>query len=73
MVEENKHIELIIARYIAGEATEQEITLLNQWLNESEVNRKYFGDIQFVNQKAVTSHTVNKVDVDRLGAMFINR
>ncbi len=65
MVEENKHIDLIIARYIAGEATEQEITLLNQWLSESEVNRKYFGDIEFVNQKAVASHTVNKVDIDK--------
>ena len=65
MIEENKHIDLIIARYIAGEATEQEIAMLNQWLNESEVNRKYFGDIQFVNQKAVTSHTINKVDIDK--------
>jgi len=65
LVEENKHIDLIIARYIAGEATEQEITLLNQWLSESEVNRKYFGDIEFVNQKAVASHTVNKVDIDK--------
>lgn len=65
MIEENKHIDFIIARYIAGEATEQEIAMLNQWLNESEVKRKYFGDIQFVNQKAVTSHTINKVDVDK--------
>lgn len=65
MVEENKHIDLIIARYIAGEANEQEIALLNQWLGESEVNRKYFGDIEFVNQKAVASHTVNRVDVDK--------
>jgi ferric-dicitrate binding protein FerR (iron transport regulator) len=65
LVEDNKHIDLIIARFIAGEATEQEITLLNQWLSESEVNRKYFGDIQFVNQKAVASHTINKVDVDK--------
>ncbi|MGE0078403.1 MAG: FecR family protein [Bacteroidales bacterium] len=65
MKDENVHIDQLIARFIAGEATEEEISRLNRWLDESEVNRKYFGDIQFISQKAVASNTIVKVDVNK--------
>ena len=65
MIADSKHIDRIIARFLAGEATEEEKLLLNRWMDESEVNRKYFGDIQFVNEKAVASHRLVKVDVDK--------
>jgi len=62
---DNQHIDLIIARSLAGEASEEEWLLLNRWMDESEVNRKYFGDIQFVNDNVVASHRIVKVDVDK--------
>ncbi|HPD94735.1 MAG TPA: FecR domain-containing protein [Tenuifilaceae bacterium] len=65
MKEENAHIDHLITRVITGEATEEEMQELNRWCDESEVNRKYFGDIQFINQKAVASNTIIKVDVDK--------
>lgn len=65
MAKDSKHIDHLIARFITGEATQQEVEQLDQWLDRSEVNRKYFGDIQFINQKAIASHTIINVDVDR--------
>jgi len=61
---DSKHIDRLIARFLAGEATEEERLQLFRWMDESEVNRKYFGDIQFVYEKAVALHRVVKVDVD---------
>lgn len=68
MATDSKHIDRLIARFLAGEATEEEVFQLNRWMDESEVNRKYFGDIRFVYDKAVASHRVVKVDVDRAWA-----
>lgn len=64
MFTDSNHIDRIIARFLAGEASEEEKLLLNRWMDESEVNRKYFGDIQFVNDRVVASHRIVKVDVD---------
>lgn len=64
MFTDSKHIDRLIARFLAGEASEKEKLLLNRWMDESEVNRKYFGDIQFVNDRVVASNRIVKVDVD---------
>lgn len=60
----NKHIDNLIARYIAGEASEKERLELEKWMNSNESNRKYFDGIVFANDRAVSSHKINKVDVD---------
>jgi transmembrane sensor len=62
--EKSKHIDYLIARTIAGEASDAEKLELNQWINGNEANRKYFEGICFVDQKAVASNRLLKVDVD---------
>jgi transmembrane sensor len=61
----SKHIDQLIARYLSGEATKSELLLLERWMAESDVNKKYFEGIQFVHDKAVASYTVVKFDVDK--------
>jgi len=61
----NNHIDDLIARYLAGEASESEKLRLEQWMNASEENKKYFGDIRFVHDKAVASHKIVRVNVDK--------
>jgi len=63
--EESKHIDLLIARYITGEATEAEKQELTQWMEQNETNRKYFEGICFADQQAVASHRIEKVNVDQ--------
>jgi len=63
--EESKHIDLLIARYITGEASEAEKLELTQWMEQNETNRKYFEGICFVDQQAVASHRIEKVNVDQ--------
>ena len=65
MTEQNEHIDRLITRYISGEASPEERRELELWLNESEANQKYFGDIQFVNQSAVNANVLFDVDVDK--------
>jgi ferric-dicitrate binding protein FerR (iron transport regulator) len=62
---DDKHIDSLIAKYLAGEATQEEQLQLRQWMDESEENKKYFGDIRFVHDKAVASHRYVKVDTEK--------
>lgn len=64
MKEESKHIDLLIARYISGEASETEKLELEQWMRNNEANKKYFDGIVFVDKQAVSSHKIVKVNVD---------
>jgi transmembrane sensor len=64
LVENSKHIDFLIARFIAGEASDDEQKELNLWIEASETNRKYFDGISFVANKAVSSHQIIQVDVD---------
>ncbi len=64
MSEKSKHIDYLIARIIAGEASDAEKLELNQWINGNEANRKYFEGICFADQKAIASNRLLKVDVD---------
>jgi transmembrane sensor len=63
--EKSEHIDLLIARYISGEASEAEKQELEQWMSNNESNKKYFDGIVFADSKAVTSHKIITVDVDR--------
>jgi ferric-dicitrate binding protein FerR (iron transport regulator) len=61
---DSKHIDYLISRYLAGEASSDERLQLERWMDESDVNKKYFNDIRFVHDKAVASHQVKRVNVD---------
>jgi len=59
------HIDRLIARYLTGEASSEEVLLLEQWMEESPENKKYFGDIRFVHDKTVTSHKIIRVNTEK--------
>jgi len=63
--EESKHIDLLIARYISGEASEKEKHELEQWMRNNEANKKYFEGIVFADKQAVSSHKIVKLNVDK--------
>ena len=65
MNSESSHIENLIARYLAGEASEKEREELFFWMDNNPENKKYFEGIKFVHDKAVASHRVVKVNVDK--------
>jgi transmembrane sensor len=65
---DSKHIDYLISRYLAGEASDDERLQLERWMDESDVNRKYFSDIRFVHDKAVASHHIKRVNVDKAWA-----
>lgn len=61
----SKHIDLLITRYLSGEASESERLLLEQWLSESEANRKYFDGIKFIYDRASKVHPNIDFNVDK--------
>lgn len=65
---DSTHIDNLIARYLAGEASEKEWEELSLWMENSPENKKYFEGIKFVHDRAVTSHRIVKVDVDKAWA-----
>jgi ferric-dicitrate binding protein FerR (iron transport regulator) len=58
----DEHIDRLIARYLTGEASPEEVLLLEQWMDESYENKKRFGAIRFVHDKTVASHKYVKVN-----------
>jgi transmembrane sensor len=62
---DSEHIDYLISRYLAGESTDDERLQLERWMEESDVNRKYFSDIRFMHDKVVSSHQVKRVNVDK--------
>lgn len=62
---DSTHIDNLIARYLAGETSEKEWEELSLWMDNSPENKKYFEGIKFVHDKAVSSHRIVKVDVDK--------
>lgn len=65
MENNENHIDHLIARYISGEASANEISELKQWMDQSAENKKRFEQMQFVDKQAVVSETVLQVDVDK--------
>ena len=61
----SEHIDQLIARYLAGEATDAERQELEHWMDSDETNRRYFEGIRFAEEQAVASHRVVKLDVDK--------
>ncbi|NVO10713.1 MAG: FecR family protein [Bacteroidales bacterium] len=65
MIKASKHIDHLITRYLSGEASSTERLHLEQWLNESEINRKYFDQIKFIHEKATKTYPEIDFDVDK--------
>jgi transmembrane sensor len=65
LLKDSKHIDYLITHYLAGEATIEEKLQLEQWMNESEVNKKYFIDYRYIHDKAVSSNKLIRVDVEK--------
>lgn len=65
MAIDSAHIDDLIAKYLAGEASHDEELQLRHWMDESDENKKYFGDIQFVHDKVIASHTYVKVNTEK--------
>lgn len=65
MTAENKHIDKLIARYLSGEASVEERLKLEQWIDESEINKKYFSNIRIINTKAAATYKTVKVDTEK--------
>lgn len=59
------YIDNLIARYLAGEASEKDWEELSLWMDSSPENKNHFEGIKFVHDKAVASHRIVKVDVDK--------
>lgn len=58
------HIDNLIARYLAGEASTQEAAELLQWMDQSPENKKYFEGIRFVHEKSVASYPYTRVNTE---------
>lgn len=63
MQKDDKHIELI-SKYLAGEATKEEISLLEKWVLENEANKRLFNTHKQAWILATTQNTSSKIDVN---------
>ena len=57
-------IKEIILRFLAGNASSEEIVLLQTWLEESEANRQYFDEVNSTYQASITLNRLNQHKVD---------
>ena len=57
-------IKEIILRFLEGISTDEEVTLLQTWLQESEANRQYFDEINNTFQASVTLNRFNHPSVE---------
>jgi transmembrane sensor len=59
--QDSDHIRIkeIILRFLEGIATDEEITILQTWLEENEANRQYFDEVNNTFQASVTLHRFN--------------
>lgn len=61
----SKHIDQLITRFLSGEASNRERLLLENWLTESDANRKYFDQIKFIYDKASSVYPEIDFNVDK--------
>jgi ferric-dicitrate binding protein FerR (iron transport regulator) len=70
---ETPHIKEIILRFLEGTATDKEVSILHQWLQENETNRKYFDEVNNTYHTSVTLSRYNHPMVDNDWAKIANR
>jgi len=64
LTDDSKHIDYLIARYLNGEASSEELTMVEHWCAESEENQKYFDDLRLIFERASELETDTQFDVD---------
>jgi Fe2+-dicitrate sensor, membrane component len=64
LTDDGKHIDYLIARYLNGEASPEERTVVEHWCAESEENQKYFDDLRLIFDHAAELETDTQFDVD---------
>jgi len=62
LIIEDNHIDRIIARYIANEASQEDLLLLREWMDLSPENKRYVENIRLLSEKALASNSPAKVD-----------
>lgn len=63
----------IILRFLEGIATDEEVAILQSWLEENEANRQYFDEVNNTFQASVTLHRINHPMVENAWEKVSNR
>jgi transmembrane sensor len=63
----------IILRFLGGDASSEEIVLLQTWLEESKANRQYFDEVNSTYQASITLNRLNPHKVDHAWRMLSQR
>ena len=58
------HIEVIIGKVLAGEASTEELNQVTNWLLESEANKRYFENLKTIFEKAASPSVEIQFDTD---------
>lgn len=58
------HIDDLIAGYLVGEATPDQVSFVEAWRNENESNRKYFEQLKLILEKAASVTSAGQFDTD---------
>jgi transmembrane sensor len=59
------HIDALIASYLAGEASTDEIAFISEWKEQSETNRRYFDQLKLIFEKTATVAIVEEFNTDK--------
>ena len=62
---DSNHIDALITRYLANEATQEEVRQLELWMDAADVNKKYFEGIRFGFDKAIAARPFIAFDTDK--------
>ena len=64
----------VILRFLGGNASSEEIVLLQTWLEESEANRQYFDEVNSTYQASITLNRLNhhKVGSENEGVVSVS-
>jgi transmembrane sensor len=65
LIIEDNHIDRIIARHIANEASQEDLLLLREWMDQTPENKRYVEDIRLLQDKALVAHSSVKVDTSK--------
>ncbi len=65
-----EEIDILLARYFGGEASEQELRLLDKWLAQSEENEAYFYEMTLVFQHSLLVAPAPEPDMEKAFATF---
>lgn len=66
----NTDIDIVLAKYFSGEASAEELRILDSWLAESEANELYFEEMTMVFENAAPTDSYQKADTARALATF---